>query len=48
MGAFLIELLSIELFGSGLGFCNNFGRKFGALFPAFVGSLFPALALASP
>jgi len=39
MGAFLAELFPNELRGSGQGFCYNFGRATGALFPALVGYL---------
>jgi MFS family permease len=39
MGAFLTELFPSRLRGSGQGFSYNFGRGFGALFPAFVGFL---------
>ena len=37
MGAFLTELFPTRLRGSGQGFCYNFGRGMGALFPTFVG-----------
>lgn len=37
MGAFLTELFPTRLRGSGQGFCYNFGRGIGALFPALVG-----------
>ncbi|MDW3331611.1 MFS transporter, partial [Escherichia coli] len=33
MGAFLTELYPTRLRGSGQGFCYNFGRGVGALFP---------------
>ena len=39
MGAFLTELFPTRLRGSGQGFCYNFGRGFGALFPFLVGWL---------
>lgn len=39
MGAFLTELFPTRLRGSGQGFCYNFGRGMGALFPTFVGYL---------
>ena len=39
MGAFLTELYPTRLRGSGQGFCYNFGRGIGALFPALVGYL---------
>ncbi|MCS4510309.1 MFS transporter [Xylophilus ampelinus] len=38
-GAFLSELFSNELRGSGQGFCYNFGRGIGATFPTLVGVL---------
>ena len=37
LGAFLTELFPTGLRGSGQGFCYNFGRGMGALFPALVG-----------
>ncbi len=37
LGAFLTELYPTLLRGSGQGFCYNFGRGMGALFPALVG-----------
>jgi MFS family permease len=39
MGAFLTELYPTRLRGSGQGFCYNFGRGIGALFPFLVGTL---------
>ncbi len=39
MGPFLTELYPTRLRGSGQGFCYNFGRGVGALFPALVGWL---------
>jgi len=39
IGAFLTELFPTRLRGSGQGFCYNFGRGLGALFPAAVGFL---------
>jgi MFS family permease len=45
-GAFLTELYPTRLRGSGLGFCYNFGRGIGALFPALVGVLSATLSLA--
>ncbi len=47
MGPFLTELFPTRLRGSGQGFCYNFGRGIGALFPALVGYLASALSLAS-
>ena len=47
MGAFLTELFPTRLRGSGQGFCYNFGRGFGALFPTFVGSLASTMGLAT-
>jgi len=46
-GAFLAELFPNELRGSGQGFCYNFGRGIGALFPALVGYLAERAGLAS-
>ncbi|CAB3762196.1 Inner membrane metabolite transport protein YdjE [Paraburkholderia humisilvae] len=37
VGPFLTELYSTRLRGSGQGFCYNFGRGMGALFPTLVG-----------
>jgi fucose permease len=45
-GAFLAELYPTRMRGSGLGFCYNFGRGLGALFPTLVGALAAALSLA--
>lgn len=45
-GAFLSELFPTRLRGSGLGFCYNFGRGLGALFPALVGALAASMSLA--
>ena len=39
VGAFLTELYPTRLRGSGQGFCYNFGRGIGALFPFLVGAL---------
>jgi MFS family permease len=39
IGAFLTELYPTRLRGSGQGFCYNFGRGIGALFPYLVGAL---------
>ena len=45
MGAFLTELYPTRLRGSGQGFCYNFGRGIGALFPALVGYLSSSMSL---
>jgi sugar phosphate permease len=47
MGAFLTELYPTRLRGNGQGFCYNFGRGVGALFPALVGYLTAAISLAN-
>ncbi|TXM68722.1 MFS transporter [Methylobacterium sp. WL120] len=47
MGAFLTELYPTRLRGSGQGFCYNFGRGLGALFPYLVGELSKSIGLAS-
>ncbi|MGE5157815.1 MAG: MFS transporter [Gemmatimonas sp.] len=47
MGAFLTELYPTRLRGSGQGFCYNFGRGIGALFPYLVGALSTTTALAN-
>lgn len=47
MGAFLTELYPTILRGSGQGFCYNFGRGIGALFPTLVGFLAERLSLAA-
>ena len=39
MGAFLTELFPTRLRGSGQGFCYNFGRGMGAIFPTIVGAV---------
>jgi MFS family permease len=46
MGAFLTELYPTRLRGSGQGFCYNFGRGIGALFPFLVGYLSQSMSLA--
>jgi len=46
-GAFLTELFPTRLRGSGQGFTYNFGRGFGALFPALVGYASAQMALSS-
>ncbi|MHC5306104.1 MFS transporter [Bartonella sp. LJL80] len=45
MGAFLTELFPTRLRGSGQGFCYNFGRGMGALFPTLVGYLSASVGL---
>jgi len=45
LGAMLTEQYPTELRGSGQGFCYNFGRGVGALFPLFVGLLADALSI---
>lgn len=47
MGPFLTELYSTRLRGSGQGFCYNFGRGVGALFPALVGYISVGMSLAN-
>lgn len=47
VGAFLTELYPTRLRGSGQGFCYNFGRGIGALFPYLVGALSMTTSLAS-
>jgi MFS family permease len=47
MGAFLTELFPTKLRGSGQGFCYNFGRGIGALFPFLVGALSQYTSLAN-
>jgi MFS family permease len=47
MGAFLTELYPTRLRGSGQGFCYNFGRGIGALFPYLVGTLSTTTTLAN-
>jgi len=47
MGAFLTEHYPPRLRGSGQGFCYNFGRGIGALFPFLVGSLSASTSLAN-
>ncbi len=47
MGAFLTELYPTRLRGSGQGFCYNFGRGIGALFPYLVGALSNTTTLAN-
>ncbi|WP_213775611.1 MFS transporter [Bradyrhizobium sp. dw_78] len=47
VGAFLTELYPTRLRGSGQGFCYNFGRGIGALFPYLVGMLSSSTSLAN-
>jgi MFS family permease len=47
MGPFLTELYPTRLRGSGQGFCYNFGRGIGALFPFLVGALSSSTSLAN-
>jgi MFS family permease len=47
MGPFLTELFPTRLRGSGQGFCYNFGRGVGAMFPALVGYLSTGVPLAT-
>jgi MFS family permease len=47
VGAFLTELYPTRLRGSGQGFCYNFGRGIGALFPFLVGALSATTSLAN-
>src|SRR5271163_1189753 len=47
VGAFLTELYPTRLRGSGQGFCYNFGRGIGALFPFLVGALSVSTTLAN-
>lgn len=39
MGAYLSELYPSHIRGSGQGFCYNFGRAVGAIFPGMIGTL---------
>jgi MFS family permease len=45
MGSFFTELFPTSLRGSGQGFCYNFGRGVGAIFPALVGYVSARMAL---
>src|SRR6202522_1490228 len=47
IGAFLAELYPTRLRGSGQGFCYNFGRGIGALFPFLVGALSTTTSLSN-
>ncbi|MET0443905.1 MAG: MFS transporter, partial [Pseudorhodoplanes sp.] len=44
-GPYLTEIYPTRLRGSGQGFCYNFGRGIGALFPALVGYLSGSVGL---
>lgn len=46
VGPFLTEIYPTAVRGSGQGFCYNFGRGMGALFPALVGYLSQLMPLA--
>jgi MFS family permease len=45
MGPFMTELFPSRMRGSGQGFCYNFGRGIGSLFPTLVGYLSASLGL---
>ncbi|GAC1552175.1 MAG: MFS transporter [Myxococcales bacterium] len=45
MGAYFTELFPTRIRGSGQGFCYNFGRGIGALFPSLVGYLSATMPL---
>jgi MFS family permease len=45
MGSFFTELFPTALRGSGQGFCYNFGRGVGAVFPTLVGYVGARMAL---
>ena len=45
MGAYLTELYPSHIRGSGQGFCYNFGRAIGAIFPALVGHMSSSMPL---
>jgi MFS family permease len=45
LGALLTEQYPTELRGSGQGFCYNFGRGIGALFPLLVGIMADAISI---
>ncbi len=47
MGPFLTELFPTRLRGSGQGFCYNFGRGVGALFPMLAGYISAFISLAN-
>ena len=45
MGAYLSELFPSHIRGSGQGFCYNFGRAVGSIFPAMIGHLSTTMPL---
>ncbi|MBS0454239.1 MAG: MFS transporter [Proteobacteria bacterium] len=45
MGAYLTELFPSHIRGSGQGFCYNFGRAIGSIFPALVGTMSTSMPL---
>lgn len=45
MGAYLTELFPSHIRGSGQGFCYNFGRAVGAVFPAMIGHMSTSMPL---
>lgn len=47
VGAFLTELFPTRLRGSAQGFCYNFGRGVGALFPTVVGAVSSSMPLST-
>lgn len=47
MGPFMTELFPTRVRATGQGFCYNFGRGIGALFPALVGKLTSEVGLAN-
>ena len=45
MGAYLSELFPSHIRGSGQGFCYNFGRAVGSVFPAMIGHMSASMPL---
>ncbi|KWZ39958.1 MFS transporter [Burkholderia savannae] len=45
MGAYLTELYPSHIRGSGQGFCYNFGRAVGSVFPAVIGHMSTSMSL---
>lgn len=45
MGAYLSELYPSHIRGSGQGFCYNFGRAVGSVFPAMIGAMSATIPL---